>query len=126
MRIGCRLGRKPVSESPFIKNLLAGEKPVSLARLGAVSWGQSIRERGPHLHTSQARSSFLGSENQGERVSPPHSSQVRSSFLGAGRQGENVNQSIKCIYKALRTSADVSKCCTETQPKTPKQQAMQV
>jgi hypothetical protein len=28
-------------------------------------------------------------------------------------------QSIKCIYKALLTSADVTKCCTETQPKTP-------
>jgi hypothetical protein len=27
--------------------------------------------------------------------------------------------SIKCIYKALLTSADISKCCTETQPKTP-------
>ena len=25
---------------------------------------------------------------------------------------------IKCIYKALLTSADVTKCCTETQPKT--------
>ena len=30
----------------------------------------------------------------------------------------NQNQ-IKCIYLALRTSADISKCCTETQPKTP-------
>ena len=29
------------------------------------------------------------------------------------------NQSIKCIYKALLTSADVTKCCTETQLKTP-------
>jgi hypothetical protein len=29
------------------------------------------------------------------------------------------NQSIKCIYKALLTSADVTKCYTETQPKTP-------
>ena len=27
--------------------------------------------------------------------------------------------SIKCIYKALLTSADVTKCCTKTQPKTP-------
>ena len=27
--------------------------------------------------------------------------------------------SIKCIYRALLTSADVTKCCTETQPKTP-------
>ena len=36
------------------------------------------------------------------------------------------NNQIKCIYIALRTSADISKCCTETQPKTPKQQAMQV
>ena len=26
---------------------------------------------------------------------------------------------IKCIYIALRISADISKCCTETQPKTP-------
>ena len=26
---------------------------------------------------------------------------------------------IKCIYIALCTSADISKCCTETQPKTP-------
>ena len=26
---------------------------------------------------------------------------------------------IKCIYRALLTSADISKCCTETQPKTP-------
>ena len=30
-----------------------------------------------------------------------------------------INQSIKCIYKALLTSADVTKCCTETRPKTP-------
>ena len=30
-----------------------------------------------------------------------------------------INQSIKCIYKALFTSADVTKCYTETQPKTP-------
>ena len=28
-------------------------------------------------------------------------------------------QSIKYIYKALFTSADITKCCTETQPKTP-------
>jgi hypothetical protein len=33
---------------------------------------------------------------------------------------------IKFIYIALRTSADISKCCTETQPKNPKQQTMQV
>ena len=26
---------------------------------------------------------------------------------------------INCIYIALLTSADISKCCTETQPKTP-------
>ena len=26
---------------------------------------------------------------------------------------------IKFIYRALRTSADISKCCAETQPKTP-------
>jgi hypothetical protein len=26
---------------------------------------------------------------------------------------------IKCIYKALLTSAHISKCCRETQPKTP-------
>jgi hypothetical protein len=30
-----------------------------------------------------------------------------------------VSLQIKCIYIALRTSADISKCCTETQPKTP-------
>ena len=29
------------------------------------------------------------------------------------------NLSIKCIYKALFTSADVTKCYTETEPKTP-------
>ena len=29
-----------------------------------------------------------------------------------------LNQSTKCIYKALFTLADVTKCCTETQPKT--------
>ena len=29
------------------------------------------------------------------------------------------SKQIKCIYIALRTSADISKCCTETQPKTP-------
>uniref|UniRef100_A0AAZ3P1N7 Envelope glycoprotein n=1 Tax=Oncorhynchus tshawytscha TaxID=74940 RepID=A0AAZ3P1N7_ONCTS len=32
--------------------------------------------------------------------------------------GQQSNQ-IKFIYIALRTSADISKCCTETQPKTP-------
>ena len=30
-----------------------------------------------------------------------------------------LSNQIKCIYIALRTSADISKCCTETQPKTP-------
>jgi hypothetical protein len=29
------------------------------------------------------------------------------------------SKQIKCIYIALRTSADISECCTETQPKTP-------
>jgi hypothetical protein len=36
------------------------------------------------------------------------------------------SQSIKCIYKALFTSADVTRCYTETQAKTPKQQAIDV
>ena len=40
-------------------------------------------------------------------------------FKGASHQ-------IKCVYIDLLTSADISKCCTETQPKTPKQKAMQV
>ena len=31
----------------------------------------------------------------------------------------HINQSIKCIYKALLTLADVTKCYTETQPKIP-------
>ena len=31
----------------------------------------------------------------------------------------NKSNQIKCIYIALRTSADISKCSTETQPKTP-------
>ena len=35
-----------------------------------------------------------------------------------GGNGTKSNQ-IKFIYIALRTSADISKCCTETQPKTP-------
>jgi hypothetical protein len=35
------------------------------------------------------------------------------------RPGPISNHQIKCIYKALRTSADISKCCTETRPKTP-------
>ena len=30
------------------------------------------------------------------------------------RQGRRKSNQIKCIYKALRTSADISKCCTET------------
>ena len=30
-----------------------------------------------------------------------------------------LSNQIKCIYKALLTSADVTKCCTETKPKTP-------
>ena len=29
-----------------------------------------------------------------------------------------INQSIKCIYKALFTLAGITKCCSETQPKT--------
>uniref|UniRef100_A0A8C8K0G8 Anion exchange protein n=1 Tax=Oncorhynchus tshawytscha TaxID=74940 RepID=A0A8C8K0G8_ONCTS len=32
---------------------------------------------------------------------------------------DDMADQIKCIYIALRTSADISKCCTETQPKTP-------
>uniref|UniRef100_A0A674ES69 UTP6 small subunit processome component n=1 Tax=Salmo trutta TaxID=8032 RepID=A0A674ES69_SALTR len=35
-----------------------------------------------------------------------------------GETRTNQNQ-IKCIYKALLTSTDIAKCCTETQPKTP-------
>ena len=31
-------------------------------------------------------------------------------------------KSIKCIYKALFTFGDVTKCCIETQPKTPNKQ----
>ena len=30
-----------------------------------------------------------------------------------------INSHMKCIYKALLTSCDFTKCCTETQPKTP-------
>jgi hypothetical protein len=30
-----------------------------------------------------------------------------------------IDKQIKLIYKALLLSADISKCCTETQPKTP-------
>jgi hypothetical protein len=37
---------------------------------------------------------------------------------GHRQANRQVNQ-IKCIYIALRTSADISKCSTETQPKTP-------
>jgi hypothetical protein len=37
---------------------------------------------------------------------------------GFGWRSDKSNQ-IKCISIALRTSADISKCCTETQPKTP-------
>jgi hypothetical protein len=36
-----------------------------------------------------------------------------------GSQSETTINQIKFIYIALRTSADISKCCTETQPKTP-------
>ncbi|CDQ95978.1 unnamed protein product, partial [Oncorhynchus mykiss] len=32
---------------------------------------------------------------------------------------QSKSNQIKFIYIALRTSADISKCCTETQPKTP-------
>ena len=32
---------------------------------------------------------------------------------------EKISNQIKFIYIALRPSADISKCCTETQPKTP-------
>jgi hypothetical protein len=32
---------------------------------------------------------------------------------------QHSSNQIKCIYEALLTSADISKCCTETQPKTP-------
>jgi hypothetical protein len=35
-------------------------------------------------------------------------------------------RSITFIHKALLTSADVTKCCTEIQTKNPKQQAMQL
>ena len=43
-----------------------------------------------------------------------------SSYLGLKNTivHSHTNQ-IKCIYKALLSSADISKCCTETQPKTP-------
>ena len=39
---------------------------------------------------------------------------------------EEYTNQIKCIYIALCISADISKCCTETQPKSPNKQAMQV
>jgi hypothetical protein len=35
------------------------------------------------------------------------------------RSSSAYSNQIKCIYIALRTSADILKCCTETQPKTP-------
>ena len=33
----------------------------------------------------------------------------------SGKPAPTLTQSIKCIYKVLLTSADVTKCCTETQ-----------
>ena len=39
-------------------------------------------------------------------------------FTKIDKQKKSLDQ-IKCIYKALLKSADISKCCTETQPKTP-------
>jgi hypothetical protein len=42
------------------------------------------------------------------------------SGLKMGEQGKGeMHIQIKFTYIALRTSADISKCCTETQPKTP-------
>ncbi|CDQ92596.1 unnamed protein product, partial [Oncorhynchus mykiss] len=45
-------------------------------------------------------------------------------FIGVYILNKNINNiqdfsQVKFIYIALRTSADISKCCTETQPKTP-------
>uniref|UniRef100_A0A8C7D2K3 Tensin 2a n=1 Tax=Oncorhynchus kisutch TaxID=8019 RepID=A0A8C7D2K3_ONCKI len=45
--------------------------------------------------------------------SPPHLNLYFISFSTSNQI------KIKCIYISLRTSADISKCCTETQPKTP-------
>ena len=44
---------------------------------------------------------------------------LRQTSLPRVTQPLHLSNQIKCIYIALRTSADVSKCCTETQPKTP-------
>jgi hypothetical protein len=48
----------------------------------------------------------------------PHRKRYRCTMPGINRTRIKSNQ-IKFIYIALRTSADISKCCTETQPKTP-------
>ena len=41
--------------------------------------------------------------------------EIRLADLYILSQPQSINQSIKCIYKALFTSADVTKCYTETQ-----------
>uniref|UniRef100_A0A8C7Q2D9 Uncharacterized protein n=1 Tax=Oncorhynchus mykiss TaxID=8022 RepID=A0A8C7Q2D9_ONCMY len=51
-------------------------------------------------------------------VDTGHCGEVRGIAFTEDQKQTNQNQ-IKCIYIALRTSADISKCCTETQPKTP-------
>ena len=48
-----------------------------------------------------------------------HYSIVHYSTLHYSTVDYSIVNKIKCIYIALLTSADISKCCTETQPKTP-------
>ena len=60
----------------------------------------------PHIHAHERR--LVGGATGG-----------RAHCNGWNEINGTINQSIKCIYKALFTSADVTKCCTATLPKTP-------
>ncbi|XP_071201763.1 lysozyme g-like [Salvelinus alpinus] len=71
-----------------------------------------VEKKYPHWTKEQKLKGALAAYNMGPGSISSYE-QVDAKTTG----GDYSNQ-IKCIYKALLTSADISKCCTETQPKT--------
>uniref|UniRef100_A0A4W5MVK1 Uncharacterized protein n=1 Tax=Hucho hucho TaxID=62062 RepID=A0A4W5MVK1_9TELE len=94
------------------------------------AWGSGMDEQIMHWATSRPEDWHLGGKcdvflwgagrhgqlaEAGRNILVP----TTAPSFSQAQQVERHNQSIKCIYKALLTSADVTECCTETQPKTP-------
>uniref|UniRef100_A0A8C7FUN3 Poly(A) specific ribonuclease subunit PAN2 n=1 Tax=Oncorhynchus kisutch TaxID=8019 RepID=A0A8C7FUN3_ONCKI len=127
---------RTIPEASALGLILAdSDEQTGKARLGRLiqSWNRFILTQ-LHQETQEqqglqayrgASSSALGSS--GESVigrqfgcEVENSSLCRCGKETVPTESAEKNQSIQFIYKALLTPADVTKCCTEAQPKTPK------